>query len=400
MPRRFDRDDVSDRDALFRILDEQQQRIELLEAQIVKLGKATRAASTLTADDMEQVREALQIDGVAPLNLSNLPGVTANPQRAGVDVLTALPNANLYEAVPLSQLIIVTGPPDVLYYVKQGNPQTLVQLLLSGAIPANMVTTDTSQTIVSTGTKTVQASWTFTANQAITAASNASIGLTVTDTHAGTDARAILATTNDTGRICEILAHGSGRVATRYGFTLANCAELLGFGAISALLIGTIDNAPIIFGQNAVERGRVNLNGWTFGGGTDLAGAYSGIWHSAEEITLSTSGTTTDSSNNLIAANCILLGCTIIIRTTISGGGVTSVQVGESTTANRFTTLGTLTAPTTAVGVNQLQGGITTDATGPVNFTARKLRLTANATPTQGKVFAIVHFIPLSPPTS
>lgn len=57
--------------------------------------------------------------------------------------------------------------------------------------------------------------------------------------------------------ISQLLAHGAGRVATRYGVTVANYGELL-VSAGSGLLVGSNTNVPIIFGTNNLERMRIS----------------------------------------------------------------------------------------------------------------------------------------------
>jgi len=59
----------------------------------------------------------------------------------------------------------------------------------------------------------------------------------------------------------QILSHGGGRTATRYGFTLADATEVLSNTGATALLIGTnAQNIPIIFGNNSVEVMRIDTN--------------------------------------------------------------------------------------------------------------------------------------------
>lgn len=154
-------------------------------------------------------------------------------------------------------------------------------------------------------------------------------------------------------------------------------------------------------GANEWTRQKVDTNfdwiGQTRNGAQSLFGTLS------EEKTLSTSGATSDTTIQL-PANSIILGVTARITTTISGVDSTTLQVGDSTTAARFGSTGTLTAGTTIAGLSHMQGGITTDATGPVQVIAAAVRLTltggADNTPSAGAVRVTIHYIQLVPPTS
>lgn len=69
--------------------------------------------------------------------------------------------------------------------------------------------------------------------------------------------------------VTNIIAHGAGRTATRYGVTVASYSEVLAVSG-NGLLIGTSTNAnPIIFGTNGLERMRISGAGLL----TVLAGA-------------------------------------------------------------------------------------------------------------------------------
>lgn len=105
-----------------------------------------------------------------------------------------------------------------------------------------------------------------------------------------------------------------------------------------------------------------------------------------EEITLSTSGLTTDSVANLLPANSIILAVTGIVTTTITT--TTSWGLSDPTTANRFAaTNSTLTAGTTSVGIVQWSGASTTLAAGPSQPSAAKVRITCvGSNPGAGKV--------------
>lgn len=123
------------------------------------------------------------------------------------------------------------------------------------------------------------------------------------------------------------------------------------------------------------------------------------IESASELITLSTSGTTTDSATNLLPAGAILLAVTARVTTTITTA--TDWKLGDSTTAGRFCGAQTgLTAGTTVVGLSHQQGSIATDAAGPVQSAAAKLRITTTGTPGAGAIRVTVYYIVLTPSTS
>lgn len=128
-------------------------------------------------------------------------------------------------------------------------------------------------------------------------------------------------------------------------------------------------------------------------------GATFGIQSISELITLSTSGTTTDSSTNLLPANSLLLGVVAYVQTTITTA--TSWQLGDGTTAGRFTAANaTMTAGTTDIGKVHLTTGVASATTGFWQASAAKLRITTVGTPGSGKIRITVFYIPLTPPVS
>lgn len=359
MTRPLQRSDVGDQFKLYQYLKELEQKNDDLTRQVKELSGArtTSAISTtpgtsttstptpleLTTALLRQIRDGLSVTGAAPLSLDGLPG-------------------------------------------------------LPGQSADDLLTTDTAQTITSTGIKTVQAAWLWQVAQNIVASLDGALGWGVTNTSAGTGANAGNFYVNNTTQGGLVALFGSNKAGTRYGVSLAKAFEVLGYSGILAMLLGTTDNAPIVFGQNSVERGRITSTGWTFGGGTDLNGAKAALVWTAEELTLSTVGTTTDTAANLLPGNAVVLGMVARVTTAITTAA--SVQIGDATTATRFATLGTMTLGTTLLGLNHLQGGVATDATGPVQFTAAKIRTTANVTPGAGKVRLVTLALVFTPPTS
>ncbi len=133
-----------------------------------------------------------------------------------------------------------------------------------------------------------------------------------------------------------------------------------------------------------------------------LTGSNGATWvrgSNSELITLSTVGTTTDSTNNLLPANSILQGVVCRVTTTITTA--TDWAIGDGTTATRFCAANaTLTAGTTEVCLNHMKGGVATDAAGPTQAAAAKLRITTTGTPGAGVVRCEVFYNQFTVPTS
>lgn len=118
-----------------------------------------------------------------------------------------------------------------------------------------------------------------------------------------------------------------------------------------------------------------------------------------ENITLSTSGVTTDSSANLLPANAVIEA--VMVRVTTAIGTATAFEVGDATTANRFLSTGTgLTLGSTGVGLNHRQGSVSSDAAGPIQTSAAKIRITTTGTPSAGVVRVVVKYRQYIAPTS
>lgn len=110
-------------------------------------------------------------------------------------------------------------------------------------------------------------------------------------------------------------------------------------------------------------------------------------FRASETITLSTAGTTTDSAEYLLPANSIILAVTSTITTALAGSGVSGYTVGEATTAARFASVTATAAGSVSTGAVALKGSISTDATGPTQASAAKVRITATGgTPTSGAI--------------
>ena len=119
----------------------------------------------------------------------------------------------------------------------------------------------------------------------------------------------------------------------------------------------------------------------------------------SELLTLSTAGTTTDTTANLLPANAIIEAVVARVTTTITTA--TSWQLGDPTTAGRFTNANsTMTAGTTDIGLKHQQGSVATDAAGPVQTAAAKVRVTTVGTPGAGAIRITVFYRQFVAPTS
>lgn len=110
-------------------------------------------------------------------------------------------------------------------------------------------------------------------------------------------------------------------------------------------------------------------------------------------LTLDTGAATTDTAANVLPAGALIKGIGFKVMTTITTA--TSYTIGDGTTAARFVasqSSGQLTAGATGVGLQHWQGSVSTDAAGPVQATADKLRVTCNTTPAAGALLFTVAY--------
>lgn len=177
-------------------------------------------------------------------------------------------------------------------------------------------------------------------------------------------------------------ATGTGAIAIGGNAPQATHAGAIALGAAAVtdsanqLKIGSaggyhIERQTVVAGSNG--------QGWSDGVATEI-------------LTLSTVGTTTDTSANLLPADSIIYAVTTYVTATISGGGVASYSIGDPTTGTRF-----------ASGVTGLASGSTKVGLGApasAQVSAAKIRITASATPSAGQVRVTVHYRTFTPPSS
>lgn len=154
-------------------------------------------------------------------------------------------------------------------------------------------------------------------------------------------------------------------------------------------------------GLTAGEAGKINFmrSGLALGKLLNMVSAYGGameIGFNSEEITLSTGGATTDTSATFLPANSFILAVTSRVTETFTTAA--SYTLGDATTAARFLASNSdVTAGDEAVGTAAIEGGVTTDATGPTQTSAAACRITANATPGAGKLLLQCWYIRFTP---
>jgi hypothetical protein len=140
--------DVTQPTLLFRVM---KRVVDVLHTVGIRIVKIESIIKNNKAFSLEEIKKALQAGGSNTLSVDNLPGILGQPQPAGITVYTSTPPQNIIQTLRDKQLVLVTGSPDKLQYVNAANPSSLNDI---NTAPADMMTTDTDQTV--TGTK----SWT------------------------------------------------------------------------------------------------------------------------------------------------------------------------------------------------------------------------------------------------
>lgn len=118
-----------------------------------------------------------------------------------------------------------------------------------------------------------------------------------------------------------------------------------------------------------------------------------------EAVTLGTGAPTTDTVATLLPSGAAIDGVTVRVTTTVTGGTISSLSIGDATTAGRFCTGVALVAGTTATCLLHLDQ---TGAAGPIQAAAAAVRITAvgGGNPSAGAVRVQVHYRKFAPPAS
>ena len=139
---------------------------------------------------------------------------------------------------------------------------------------------------------------------------------------------------------------------------------------------------------------------------SQTGGAAFGFFLTEEEITLATTGPTTDSSTYLLPANSIILCVTGVITEAIAGS-VTNWQLGDSGAAGRFSAVDTTKSigeavPKTSFPPVQIGTGVASGTAGVYQAAAAKVRVTTTGggNPTAGKIRVVVFGLQITNPSS
>lgn len=134
------------------------QYLRELERTVLQLASEADKPQVLENDpihlDFDVLRYQLSARGEYPLNVEGLPGVLSDAQIPGLVVSAVEPSVTAY---PINTLLVQTGPPDTIKYLKAGTPNVWTTITATAATPANMMTTDTNQTPGATVVKTMTA---------------------------------------------------------------------------------------------------------------------------------------------------------------------------------------------------------------------------------------------------
>jgi hypothetical protein len=171
----------------------------------------------------------------------------------------------------------------------------------------------------------------------------------------------------------------------------------IGFAAAGVAVMSCFGTGVQIFsGKNLTIGGITTCQSSVTINGESANGQASAIHTSSELLTLSTSGTTTDTAANLLPVGAIILAVECRITTTITTA--TNWSVGDATTAARFSAANsTLTSGTTSTGLEQFGGS---GAAGAKQNAAAKVRITTTGTPGAGAIRITVFYWQFTAPTS
>jgi hypothetical protein len=180
---------------------------------------------------------------------------------------------------------------------------------------------------------------------------------------------------------------GNGTAGDRTGTVWAAA-----FQSISGVLTLNDGNAPVTIGSGSVTFANQNI---VLGSASGTNGSTWSLGRATELLTLSTSGTTTDTSANLLPANSIIESVVARVTTTITTA--TDWKLGDATIAGRFTAAdSTMTVGETQVGLVHIDQ---VGTSGPRQTAAAKVRVTTTGTPGAGVIRITVYYRNLVAPT-
>lgn len=187
-----------------------------------------------------------------------------------------------------------------------------------------------------------------------------------------------------------LTSKGNASTPSRF-FSLQTANEGVAFEGVLALQaqggkVGIANTAPtelIEYTGGNIRQTTANGAGWISG-------------QASESLVLSTGGTTTDTSANLLPAGAVIRA--VVVRVTAAITVASAFSVGDATIAARFLANGTgLTIGSTGIGLAHVDQ---TGTSGPRQTSAAKVRVTTTGTPSAGTVRITVFFDQFIAPTS
>lgn len=178
----------------------------------------------------------------------------------------------------------------------------------------------------------------------------------------------------------------------QFAINVTNGQGIFAIGNTALEFDTTVAGGHIVFKNSSTTSWAYNLdNADVLIGGLHTSSVLTS--QASEEITLSLAGVTTDSTGFLLPANAIIDCVAARITQAISGGSnPTTWEVGDTAPSLARFISPTAVATVTAVGLNHMQGSVSTDALGPVQTSAARVRITLDQIPGQGKVRVTVFY--------
>lgn len=358
------------------------------------IGFSSGSPNIVTVSFGTGVRNFAQLDGVCQISQGGTSATTASA--ALTNLLAGSYTANRILASP-------NGAP--------GN--ITLRQMVTGDIPNNIVATASLATVLGTGSHVQLTNGTSTVNGDVVTYDGfgntvdsgtllSSLAPLASPTFTGTatipNASVTGALTFTTANPTFFSATGSGAVVLATSPTLVT--PNIGAATGTSLALG--GGTPLATTNQTGTGNLVLATSPALLGNPEIDGAHGEKWiqgQATEDLVLDTGNNFTDTSANLLPANAIIEAVTARVLTTITTA--TTWRLGDPTTDNRFTADdSTLTAGETRVGINQWNGSVTTDAAGPTQPTAAKVRVKLDANPGAGEIRITVFYRQFVAPTS
>jgi hypothetical protein len=123
--------DVSDKNLLLRFLSKVVNSVTNLDQRLARVEQHLRIPTQI---DPASIRNAIQANGTAPLNVENMLGRLAQPQAASIMVFESTPSGLQLQSLKGGEIYLIsstsTATPWEMWRVTQGNPNTATQVVL------------------------------------------------------------------------------------------------------------------------------------------------------------------------------------------------------------------------------------------------------------------------------